>query len=135
MRRLVVNVVARSRCFCYFFFSSRRRHTRWPRDWSSDVCSSDLIKLERVSKIFGSRPKSAIPLIEEGMSKEEILEKTGHTVGVYDASMEIKKGELFVVMGLSGSGKSTLIRCFNMLHKPTTGSVYIDGQDITKCKR
>jgi len=93
------------------------------------------IKLERVSKIFGSRPKSAIPLIEEGMSKEEILEKTGHTVGVYDASMEIKKGELFVVMGLSGSGKSTLIRCFNMLHKPTTGSVYIDGQDITKCKR
>src|SRR5690625_601420 len=93
------------------------------------------IKLERVSKIFGSRPKSAIPLIEEGMSKEDILEKTGHTVGVYDATMEIKKGELFVVMGLSGSGKSTLIRCFNMLHKPTTGSVYIDGQDITKCKR
>ncbi|HLS20689.1 MAG TPA: glycine betaine/L-proline ABC transporter ATP-binding protein [Bacillota bacterium] len=93
------------------------------------------IKLERVSKIFGSRPKSAIPLIEEGMSKEDILEKTGHTVGVYDATMEIKKGELFVVMGLSGSGKSTLIRCFNMLHKPTTGSVYIDGQDITKCKK
>lgn len=93
------------------------------------------IKLERVSKIFGSRPKSALPLIEQGMSKEEILEKTGHTVGVYDATMEIKKGELFVVMGLSGSGKSTLIRCFNMLHKPTTGSVYIDGQDITKCKR
>src|SRR5690625_5654210 len=29
-------------CFCFFFFSSRRRHTRWPRDWSSDVCSSDL---------------------------------------------------------------------------------------------
>lgn len=93
------------------------------------------IKLERVSKIFGSRPKSAIPLIEKGMSKEEILEKTGHTVGVYDATLDIKKGELFVVMGLSGSGKSTLIRCFNMLHKPTTGSVYIDGQDITKCKR
>lgn len=93
------------------------------------------IKLERVSKIFGSRPKSAIPLIEQGMSKEDILAKTGHTVGVYDATMEIKKGELFVVMGLSGSGKSTLIRCFNMLHKPTTGSVYIDGQDITKCKR
>src|SRR5690625_1435054 len=93
------------------------------------------IKLERVSKIFGSRPKSVIPLIEEGMSKEDILEKTGNTVGVYDATMEIKKGELFVVMGLSGSGKSTLIRCFNMLHKPTTGSVYIDGQDITKCKK
>ncbi|HLR75171.1 MAG TPA: glycine betaine/L-proline ABC transporter ATP-binding protein [Virgibacillus sp.] len=92
------------------------------------------IKLDRVSKIFGPRPKSVIPLIEKGMSKEDILGKTGHTVGVYDASMEIKKGEVFVVMGLSGSGKSTLIRCFNMLNKPTTGSVYIDGEDITKCR-
>src|SRR5439155_13154916 len=33
--------------FCIFFFSSRRRHTRWPRDWSSDVCSSDLSQLPR----------------------------------------------------------------------------------------
>src|SRR5437870_6498795 len=32
---------------CFFFFSSRRRHTRWPRDWSSDVCSSDLLRRER----------------------------------------------------------------------------------------
>src|SRR5690625_4329194 len=90
------------------------------------------IKLEHVSKIFGPKPKSVIPMIEEGMSKEERLETTGHTVGVYDASLEIKKGEVFVVMGLSGSGKSTLIRCFNLLNKPTTGSVYIDDEDITK---
>src|SRR5699024_3336200 len=90
------------------------------------------IKLDRVSKIFGPRPKSVIPLIEKGMSKEDILGKTGHTVGVYDASMEIKKGEVFVVMGLSGSGKSTLIRCFNMLNRPTTGSIYVDDEDIVK---
>src|SRR5690625_998351 len=88
------------------------------------------IKLEHVSKIFGSDPKSVIPMIEEGKSKHDILEETGHTVGVYDASLDIKQGEVFVVMGLSGSGKSTLIRCLNLLNKPTTGSVYIDGQDI-----
>lgn len=90
------------------------------------------IKLENVSKIFGPNPKSVIPLIEEGVTKEEILRETNHTVGVYDASLEIKKGEVFVVMGLSGSGKSTLIRCFNLLNTPTAGSVYIDGEDIAR---
>src|SRR5690625_115194 len=90
------------------------------------------IKVENVSKIFGSRPKSVIPMIEKGKSKDEILDETGHTVGVYDASFEIKKGEVFVIMGLSGSGKSTLIRCLNRLHEPTAGSVYIDGEDVTK---
>lgn len=96
---------------------------------------SSQIKIDNVSKIFGPRPKSVIPMIEKGMSKDDILEKTGHTVGVYDASLEIKKGEVFVVMGLSGSGKSTLIRCFNRLHEPTVGSVYIDGEDITKASQ
>src|SRR5690625_4910317 len=93
------------------------------------------IKVENVSKIFGSRPKSVIPMIEKGKSKDEILDETGHTVGVYDASFEIKKGEVFVIMGLSGSGKSTLIRCLNRLHEPTAGSVYIDGEDVTKAKQ
>ncbi|MFD1037610.1 glycine betaine/L-proline ABC transporter ATP-binding protein [Virgibacillus byunsanensis] len=88
------------------------------------------IKLEHVSKIFGPKPKSIIPMIKQGKSKEEILEETDHTVGVYDASLDIKKGEVFVIMGLSGSGKSTLIRCFNLLNKPTDGSIYIDDEDI-----
>src|SRR5699024_11752177 len=85
---------------------------------------------EHVSKIFGPDPKSVIPMIEEGKSKDDILEETGHTVGVYDASFDIKQGEVFGVMGLSGSGKSTLIRCLNLLNERTTGSVYVDGQDI-----
>lgn len=93
------------------------------------------IKLDGVSKIFGPKPKSVIPLIDKGMSKDKILDKTGHTVGVYDVSMEIKKGEVFVIMGLSGSGKSTLIRCFNLLHKPTSGSIYIDDIDIVNCSK
>lgn len=88
------------------------------------------IKLEHVSKIFGPNPTSIIPLIKEGKTKEDILKETNHTVGVYDASIDIKKGEVFVVMGLSGSGKSTLIRCFNMLNVPTDGSIFIDGEDI-----
>ncbi|WP_164215973.1 glycine betaine/L-proline ABC transporter ATP-binding protein [Virgibacillus sp. YIM 98842] len=90
------------------------------------------VKLENVSKIFGSRPKSVIPLIKEGKTKDEILEETNHTVGVYDASFEVNKGEVFVIMGLSGSGKSTLIRCFNMLNRPTTGSIYVDDEDIVQ---
>lgn len=90
------------------------------------------IKIEHVSKIFGPKPKSVIPMVEEGMSKDEILEKTGHTVGVYDASLDIQEGEIFVIMGLSGSGKSTLIRCFNMLNKPTSGAIYVDGENIVE---
>src|SRR5699024_7388627 len=90
------------------------------------------IKVEQVSKIFGPKPKSVIPKIKSGMSKDDILAETGHTVGVYDASMEIKQGETFVIMGLSGSGKSTLIRCFNLLNRPTDGAIYIDGEDIVQ---
>lgn len=93
------------------------------------------VKLENVSKIFGPKPKSIIPLVKKGMSKEEILEQTNHTVGVYDASISINEGEVFVVMGLSGSGKSTLIRCFNLLNEPTHGSVYIDGKDIAQASK
>lgn len=88
------------------------------------------LKVENVTKIFGPRPKKVIPLIEKGASKREILDKTGHTVGVYNANMEIMEGETFVIMGLSGSGKSTLIRCFNLLNKPTSGAIYVDGENI-----
>src|SRR5690625_5113622 len=91
------------------------------------------IKLEHVSKIFGPNPESVIPLIKEGKGKEEILQETDHTVGVYDATIDIKKGEVFVVMGLSGSGKSTLIRCFNMLNIPTDGNIFIDDENIIHC--
>ncbi|RKJ70145.1 ATP-binding cassette domain-containing protein, partial [Butyricicoccus sp. 1XD8-22] len=75
------------------------------------------IKIDSVTKIFGPRPKKVIPLVEKGMPKDEILKKTGHTVGVFNASMEVMEGETFVIMGLSGSGKSTLIRCLNLLNK------------------
>lgn len=88
------------------------------------------VKIENVSKIFGQRAKKVIPMIEKGASKAEILEKTGHTVGVYNASMEIMEGETFVIMGLSGSGKSTLLRCLNLLNRPTSGAIYVNGENI-----
>lgn len=67
--------------------------------------------------------------------KTEILKKTGATVGVYDVNFDVKEGEIFVIMGLSGSGKSTLIRLLNRLIEPTSGSIYIDGEDVSKLSK
>lgn len=90
------------------------------------------IRMEGLSKIFGrGDTRRTQQLIEEGVSKEEIQEQTGQVVGVSNVTVDIRDGETFVVMGLSGSGKSTLIRCVNRLIEPTTGAVYIDGEDVT----
>lgn len=90
------------------------------------------VEVKNLYKIFGPNPKKALELSKEGMSKDEILEKTGNTIGVNNASLAVEKGETFVVMGLSGSGKSTLIRCLNRLIEPSFGEVYVDGNEITK---
>lgn len=89
-----------------------------------------IIDVEGLYKVFGSSPERVFPLLEEGLSKEQILEKTGCTIGINNASFSIEKGEVFVVMGLSGSGKSTVIRCLNRLIDPTQGVIKIDGEDI-----
>ncbi|WP_394219907.1 glycine betaine/L-proline ABC transporter ATP-binding protein ProV [Halobacillus trueperi] len=91
-----------------------------------------IIQVENLSKIFGKNAKKATKYLDEGLSKEDILEKTGNTVGVNRASFDVEEGEIFVIMGLSGSGKSTLVRLINRLIEPTEGSVYIDGQDLAK---
>ena len=88
------------------------------------------IEINNVYKIFGSNPKSVLPMVKEGSSKEEILEKTGHTVGLDNVSMKIEEGEIFVCMGLSGSGKSTLIRHLNRLIDPTEGEILVEGTDV-----
>jgi glycine betaine/proline transport system ATP-binding protein len=90
------------------------------------------IQVKNLNVIFGKRKKEALKLLNQGIGKAEILEKTGCTVGVYDANFEIKQGEFFVVMGLSGSGKSTLLRCFNRLIEPTSGELIINNNDVLK---
>lgn len=92
------------------------------------------IKVESVTKVFGKAPMKGIDLLKQGKTKNEILKETGMTVGVNQASFEVKKGEIFVIMGLSGSGKSTLVRLFNRLIDPTAGQVLINGEDIVKMK-
>ena len=81
-------------------------------------------------KIFGNNPKSVLPMVKEGSTKEEILDKTGHTVGLDNVSLKIEEGEIFVCMGLSGSGKSTLIRHLNRLIDPTDGEIIVEGTNV-----
>lgn len=91
-----------------------------------------IIEVKNLTKIFGKNPAQALKLLDEGFSKHEILQKTGHTVGVNRASFSVEAGEIFVIMGLSGSGKSTLIRLLNRLIEPTKGSIFIDGDNLSK---
>ncbi|MGK7093062.1 quaternary amine ABC transporter ATP-binding protein [Streptococcus agalactiae] len=93
---------------------------------------TNILEVKNLTIIFGKKQKAALEMVKQGKSKTEILEKTGATVGVYDASFEIKEGEIFVIMGLSGSGKSTLVRMLNRLIDPSSGNIYLDGKDIAK---
>lgn len=88
------------------------------------------VVVRNLHKVFGNKPEVALQMLKEGFHKDEILKRTGQVVGVQDASFEINKGEIFVIMGLSGSGKSTLIRLLNRLIEPTAGNIIVDGEDV-----
>ena len=88
------------------------------------------IEVKNVYKIFGDNPSKVLPMVQDGATKEEILEKTGHTVGLDDVSIKVEEGETFVCMGLSGSGKSTLIRHINRLIDPTSGEISVEGTNV-----
>jgi len=90
------------------------------------------IHCQNLWKIFGPHPESVIDLIQNGASKQELMEKTGHVIAIRDVSFEVQENEVFVVMGLSGSGKSTLVRCINRLMEPTSGSIFIEGVNIAE---
>ena len=88
------------------------------------------IACEHVWKIFGPQPERLRPLLDAGASRADILAQTGHVVAVRDVSLQMRQGEVFVVMGLSGSGKSTLVRCITRLIEPTWGEILVDGQSV-----
>lgn len=92
--------------------------------------SEVMIRVEGLYKLFGPAPERHMGLVREGVEKDEILARTGHTLGLKDINLTIDRGEVFVIMGLSGSGKSTLIRHFNRLIDPTEGRILIDGVDV-----
>jgi len=92
------------------------------------------LKVEKLTKIYGKNESKALELMNAGKSKEEVLELTGSTIGVNQASFEVNEGEIFVIMGLSGSGKSSLVRMLNRLVEPSSGDIYIDGVNITDMK-
>jgi len=89
------------------------------------------IQIQNVWKIFGNNSKEALDAIQnKKISKQEALEKYNSVIGVSDVSFNVKKGEIFCVMGLSGSGKSTLVRHINRLLEPTSGKILINNQDV-----
>lgn len=91
-----------------------------------------IIELKNVSKLYGANRQEAARMMREGSDKQEVYKKTGATVALWDVNLKIRKGEIFVVIGLSGSGKSTVVRCMNRLHRPTGGQVLFEGEDIVK---
>jgi glycine betaine/proline transport system ATP-binding protein len=87
------------------------------------------VEARNVFKVFGRKPQEAVRRLRDGAARTEL---TGlGTAAVIDASLSVRKGEIFVVMGLSGSGKSTLIRLLNGLLEPTAGEVSVMGRPIT----
>lgn len=89
-----------------------------------------VVEVKNVYKVFGHKAEAAVAMLKDGKSREEVAEATNTVPAVIDASFSIERGEIFVVMGLSGSGKSTLVRCLNLMHPPTAGTVSIDGRDL-----
>lgn len=94
-----------------------------------------ILRVERLVKLYGLNKQSARELLKKGADKKEVLRQTGVTVAVDNVSFDVKKGEIFVLIGLSGSGKSTVIRCVNMLQQPTSGKIMFEEQDIGSLSR
>ena len=88
------------------------------------------IKIKNLFKIFGNKPDQIMPLVRQGMSKQELLDEHKHVLGLSDINIDIPEKRIHVIMGLSGSGKSTLIRHINRLIEPTDGQVIVDGDDV-----
>ena len=88
------------------------------------------VEISSLFKIFGSNPNGVMGLVQDGISKQDLLDQHGHVLGLRDINIDVPARRIQVIMGLSGSGKSTLIRHINRLIEPTSGEVLIDGEDV-----
>ena len=89
----------------------------------------DAVTFNRVNIVFGTNPELALPLMDQGKTRQEIQQATKQILGVHDCSLTVKRGEILVLMGLSGSGKSTLLRAVNGLNPVVRGAVKINDGD------
>ena len=89
-----------------------------------------VLDASHITKIYGRQKSLAKKLMDEGLSKQEVFAQTGCTVALCDVSFQVRKSEIFVIIGLSGSGKSTIIRCFNKLVVPTDGNALFEGKAL-----
>lgn len=97
---------------------------------AQDTQQDMAITMRSVTKVFGENPLAARDRLRAGQTKEEVQAATGNVVGLDNVSLDIARGQIFVVMGLSGSGKSTLIRHVNRLIEPTDGQIIVGGTDV-----
>ncbi len=88
------------------------------------------VRISNLYKVFGKNPQGVMDKVQAGISKTDLLEQTGHVMGLNDISLDIPARRIQVIMGLSGSGKSTLIRHINRLIEPTAGEIWIDGENV-----
>ena len=100
-----------------------------PSNIASTSKGQPVILCDSVFKIFGDNAEKMLTGVQ-GNVDAKAFQDAGCIVGVNNASFEVSKGEMLVVMGLSGSGKSTLLRCISKLTDATAGNIYIDGQDL-----
>jgi glycine betaine/proline transport system ATP-binding protein len=105
------------------------REINMPSNDTTTAKEQPLIQCDSVYKIFGENAKERLRAAGGTVDSQAFFE-AGYVVGVNNASFEVSKGEMLVVMGLSGSGKSTLLRCISRLTETTGGNIYIDGQDL-----
>jgi glycine betaine/proline transport system ATP-binding protein len=96
---------------------------------STDNNAQPVIKCEGVYKIFGDNTADLMAK-SKGNIDVEAFKEAGCIFGVNNASLEVHRGEMLIVMGLSGSGKSTLLRCISRLTDTTDGNIFVDGDDL-----
>ncbi len=99
------------------------------------MAENNFVEVRKLWKVFGREPKRALQQKYRQMGKDELQKKTKLILALKEISFSVKKGELFVLMGLSGSGKSTLARTFLRLIEPTAGEIEISGENVTKMNK